>query len=186
MKHKLLVIAGMVAVACSLAGTAGAQDGNEAVASRLGSRLKLHDMVAVVLDDGSTQVGTMQGVSSGELTLLVDSAPRAFALESIREVRKKGDSIRNGTITGLLIGLGGSVALGVYTGALCANEGGRNCPEIVVKSWVTPAALGAMLGSLFDAAHVGTTRVFSRERRVSVAPIFGRDTYGAALSVQFR
>jgi hypothetical protein len=152
----------------------------------LTDRLKPEDEATVTLADGSTRRGTVEAVSATGLTLVVDSRPLALELREVREIRKRGDSLRNGTLVGLIAGLAGSIALGSYTGALCDNEGGQNCPEIVVSGWIVPAAMGTLFGAAIDAERVGTTLVFGSSTRLSIAPFAGRHAFGLNASVALR
>jgi len=173
-------------VACVLSMGPDSVSAQDRSGSNLADRLKAQDVVTVMLEDGRTQEGTVEAVSSSDITLMVDSTPRVLDLASVREIRKRGDSLRNGTVIGLVAGLGGSIALGGYAGALCDNEGGQNCPRIVVAGWVVPLAMGMLLGAAFDADHVGTTLVFGDRKRLSIAPVVGHRTYGAAVHLTIR
>src|SRR5207247_430655 len=104
-------------------------------------------------------------LSSSALTLTSDSKPRTLDLTAVQTIRKRGDSILNGTLIGLAIGAGGGIAFESYVQAYCNNERGVNCPSMKRNAWWVPIAIGTVLGASIDSGRVGTTLVFSNRNQ---------------------
>lgn len=124
--------------------------------------------------------------SANGATGMTRTVTRTFAFADLREVRRY-DGLGNGMAIGLAVGGGPAVAFGVYIGALCANEGGRNCPTLALIPLFL-AAGGVGLGAAIDAAIDGNRVLYSRQvarAEVRLRPLLTRGGPGAALSVRF-
>lgn len=162
-------------------GPASAQD--RVASEDLTSRLKIRDIVTVTFNNGRTERGMVEAISPSSITLGADSAPRAVDLASVREIRKRGDSLSNGALIGFFSGLGASAVIGGFTTAMCGNSGGSNCPSLQAIAWILPMAVGTGLGVAFDASRTGSTLVFGGSKRVSVAPVVGPAALGVSARV---
>jgi hypothetical protein len=99
----------------------------------------------------------------------VDDVVREWTASDVAEVRRRGDSLKNGTLWGLAYGAGGAAVLGSITFGLCGNEGGVNCPRLKAQSVLIPLAVGTGIGLLVDALRSGETVVY-REPAVAIVP----------------
>jgi len=101
----MLVIAGSV--------PAAAQQPVDSLAD-LGIRVTSGDSLRVTVADGTRTGGAFANVSSSTLRLWVGRQVLEIPFTDIREVARRGDSLRNGFLIGAGIGafLGGTVAIG--------------------------------------------------------------------------
>ena len=142
------------------------------------------DSVTVRDQGGKTVRGTVAGVSPSVLRVRVNDVVREWTPPDVSEVRRRGDSLLNGTLWGLAIGGGGAAILGGLTYTLCANEGGRNCPQMKVLSVLTPLAAGVGAGLAIDAARTAETVLYTRPG-VTVAPVAAPRLYGVTAAWRF-
>src|SRR5262245_62097782 len=157
-----------------------------ASAQDLSPRLKTADEVTVTFGDGHAERGIVESVSASSLTLRVDQLRRALDLETIQTIHKRGDSIRNGLLIGMGVGIAAGAVFGTYVNMLCNNEGGVNCPRLRVTSVVMPTLGGLAIGAAIDGSHVGRTLVWSRNRAMSIAPIVGSGALGVQANLSLR
>jgi hypothetical protein len=139
----------------------------------------------LTLRDGRTDRGVVESVSAAALRLKNASGSRLVALDAAQTIRKRGDSIVNGTVIGLSIGAAGSLLFGGYSSAICRNEHGINCPRLVPVAWLFPVLTGTALGFLIDADHVGSTQVWKNPSTIAAAPIAGPGAIGVQARVSF-
>lgn len=116
--------------------------------------VKPGDVVAVTGLDQERMVGRVRALTSGTITLDAPGGPRTIATGSIGRVIVK-DSLHNGTMIGLAIGVAGGAIGGWALGTLCANETGA-CPAGVAMIVGMGAAAGAGIGAFADSMHVRT------------------------------
>ena len=142
----------------------------------LGAAVQEGDSVVVRAQAGNTVRGTVCAVSSSVLSVRIDGVAREWPATDVAEVRRLGNSWRNGALWGLAIGGGTAAALGGYTFALCANEGGANCPQLKRQSVLIPLVAGVGIGLLVDALRSGETVVY-KQPAVTVVPMVAPGSY---------
>jgi hypothetical protein len=157
----------------------------QACAQDLEQRLKPADEVTITLRDGSTRRGIVESVSASTLRLAIDGQPRTVDLGALQTIRKRGDSVVNGTLIGFGIGMGGSLLFGSYATGMCRNENGINCPSLVPTAWLFPVLSGTALGFLIDGSRVGSTVVWKSESRIAVTPSVSPGTVGVQARISF-
>ena len=150
----------------------------------LGAAVKEGDSVVVRDLAGNTVRGTVSGVSSSVLSVRVNGVAREWPATDVAEVRRRGDSWRNGALWGLAIGGGTAVVLGGYTFALCANEGGADCPQLKTQSVLIPLVAGVGIGLLVDALKSGETVVY-KQPAVTVVPMVAPGSYAVTAAWRF-
>ena len=168
------------------AGVDSVQAQTVATFQELGTVVRVGDSVLVRDQQGQQTAGVVSELSPSALRVRIDGATREWVAGDVTEVRRRGDSLVNGALWGLAIGGGVAGLWGGATFALCANEGGRNCPQLKVLSTFTPIAAGLGIGLLVDALRSGDTLVFGRRNGLIVAPaVDGHGSYGGVLAVRF-
>lgn len=102
------------------------------------------------------------------------------------------DSLLNGTIAGLGVGLTAGAVIGFsdlggpLSKRYCENESpGTNCTANAFVTTVIFGAIGAGLGALIDGSRSSRVNRPVRERPIDVAPIIRRDRKGMALRLTF-
>ena len=150
----------------------------------LGAAVQEGDSVIVRDQAGNTVRGTVSGVSSSVLSVRVNGVAREWPATDVAEVRRRGDSWRNGALWGLAIGGGTAAALGGYTFALCGNVGGADCSRLKRQSVLLPLAAGVGIGLLVDALRSGETVVY-KQPAVTVVPMVAPGSYAVTAAWRF-
>ncbi len=132
--------------------------------------LKLHELSTVyVLDDAGVETrGRLVQFSPQSLTLSVDGTERQFNLAHVTRIDRRGDSLRNGALTGALVGAG----LGLATAGLSDCSGrdpGGSCPGMRAGVFLFSTAVYAAIGTAIDALVVGRTTVYVAPTRTPAA-----------------
>ena len=129
-----------------------------------------------VHDGRGTQVkGKLLRLDDEAILVLIDGQERRFELDSIWKVEKRGDSLRNGAITGAVVGFG----FGVLGSAIaeCHERGGGYgacgvAPKLGMVAFST--AIYASIGTAIDAAIQGRTTLYQRPTMAGAARSGGR------------
>lgn len=124
----------------------GAQRDLSSLATRTGQ-------IVYVLERGGAEVlARVQSATSSQLLVTVGGTPRAFNAAEIARVSIAGDSIRNGTLIGGVVGVGA----GFFSlqGSPCTTCG-RAAAQILAG-----VAISAALGAWVDARKKGRTVVY--------------------------
>jgi hypothetical protein len=125
--------------------------------------------------------GTLVRLSTTSLTLLVRGAEREFPRAEVESVSRRGDSVRNGMIIGMLVA-GGLGLASVLTDDCSADFAAATCAGVVGLN----AAMGAGVGALIDYGVKGKTLVYrSKRAAVSAAPLFLRTGAAVQLALRF-
>jgi hypothetical protein len=175
------VVFGAIGLFFLAAGSASAQ----AAFTDLQHLLRPGDMVFVTDDSGAETRGSVTGVQASALRLAVAGIEREWAASDVREVRRRGDSLKNGTIAGAIVGgvLGGIGGWAV--GSIFVSEGAS-----FARPFLTLVALGAGggagIGAGVDALIPGRTLVYRQANRaITVAPILSSNAKGAGVAFTF-
>ncbi len=133
-----------------------------------------------VLDDRGVETrGKLLRLDGDAVVLLVADAERRFDIRHVNRVDKRGDSLKNGAITGFAVGVG----LGFLASAASDCGSSASCPG---DRWILGAvstALYTAVGTAIDAAVSGRTTVYEAPRRSSANVAPGR---AAAFAVRIR
>ena len=115
--------------------------------------------------------GKLLALSPESLTLLVDGVERRLDLSSVTRIQRR-DSLKNGTITGAIVGVG----MGLLTGRLadCSGQApGHGCAGFRVAMVALSTGVYAGLGTGIDALIPGRTTIYA-------APAGSRDAASSA------
>ena len=124
-----------------------------------------------VLDDRGVETrGRLLRLDSEAVVLLVADAERRFDIGHVQRVDRRGDSLKNGAITGLLVGVG----LGLFGSALSDCGSSASCPGDRLLLGAISTALYTAVGTAIDAAVTGRTTIYEAPRRSAAKTAPGR------------
>ena len=148
-------------------------------------KVKQGDTVWMTNAAGRQAEGVVQGVGPSALTVLVSGREEQWTLSDTREIWRRGDSLRNGVLVGLLAGAGAGLLGGLGVSASSFGEGGNPAPALAGMT-ALGAAGGAALGAWFDSMRQGRTLVHrNTAAAVRVTPTVSRDARGVQVAVRF-
>ena len=109
-----------------------------------------------VLDDTGVETrGQLLRLDSEAIVVLVDGSERRFETHRVARVSRRGDSLRNGVITGLIVGIVDSVVF------LAISQCGASCDERArVALAVINIGMYTAIGTAIDAAIKGRTVLY--------------------------
>jgi hypothetical protein len=151
----------------------------------LQSTLRPGDTVDLTDASGAKTRGSVTGVQPSTLRLAVAGIEREWAASEVREVRRRGDSVKNGAIIGAVAGgVVGGIG-GWALGSLFVNEGASFAgPFLTVLA--LGAGGGAGIGAGVDALIPGRTLVYRQTNRaLTVSPLVSRDARGVHVAFRF-
>jgi hypothetical protein len=132
-----------------------------------------------VLDDRGVETrGRLLRLDSEAVVLLVADAERRFDIGRVTRVEKRGDSLKNGAVTGLLVGIG----LGLLGAAASDCGTSASCPGTRVILGAVSTALYTAVGTAIDAAVEGRTTVYEAPRPSSARAASRRAVVGFRLA----
>jgi hypothetical protein len=136
--------------------------------------------VSVVDDDGRRIEGRVLEHSQESLRLAVNGSSEEILSDRIVRIDKP-DSLKNGALVGLGIGL----AVGTFGAVL--SSGVNIEPEWVVAGFTYHAVAFTLLGTGIDAMFNNRRTLYERGGRLQtrVSPVIGRGVRGAAVSVSW-
>ena len=127
----------------------------------------------VVTDDGGVRIkGTLVEISDSLVVLRSHGKRRDFSPAQVTEIRTPADSVKNGTLWGLLIGTGGGLVIGLGLDA-SRGEGTWLAPATTLAG----AGIGALAGLVGDVSRSNRRVLFrsSSERgSLQLEPIVSR------------
>jgi len=145
------------------------------------------DTVAVTDAAGRDLRGRVVALSS-LLALLVDGRQLDLRESDVRIIERRGDSLKNGALRGLSVGLGLYVALFATGFAFYGPPEADDWPALIGAA-VGAAAMGVGVGAGIDAMVRGWRVVYESPSRSStkivVSPILDRARRGVRLAWQF-
>jgi len=176
------IIAGLILL--SSVATAFAQSGPASSdIDLLRSRVKAGDTIIVTDAMSRQSIGKLTTMSDSTIALKLRDAESNIPMVSVREIAIKGDSVRNGALTGAAIGAGLTITVGA---AWCSS--GYACSRPVVDTMavsVFTAALLGGIGALIDKAHTGRTVIYRAGRtQTSLQPILADHRRGVSFTVR--
>lgn len=154
----------------------------------LSSVLRRGQTLVVTDNSGEETKGRLQEVSASALVLSVpnDATGRhTFAADRVMRIRRT-DSVWNGALIGLAVGLGTGIVL--VRGNCTAPD--PECEAIVWAALGLPSiAVGTGVGALIDRAVGNGTiyvdRIRAPQRSMTISPVVGRRGSGVRLSLRF-
>jgi hypothetical protein len=129
-----------------------------------GLNLSSLNTIYVTDDTGRQTEGKLLRIEPESLVMLVAGAEQRFDVAQVRRIDRRGDSLKNGT----LIGVGIGVALGLVTAGIsdCIDGDGPGSSCVGGRILVMAVSTGiyAAIGAGVDALIVGRTRVYDAGR----------------------
>ena len=142
-----------------------------------GANMAVFSTVFVHDGRGSQIKGKLLRLDDESILVLVNGQERRIELANIWKVEKRGDSLRNGAITGAIVGLGlGALAMGMSE---CRKPaGGYGSCGVAPRLAIVAVSTGvyASIGTGIDAVIQGRTTLFQRPTMAGAARSGGRRT----------
>jgi hypothetical protein len=151
----------------------------------LPDKLKPGQTVYAMDTQGRETEGRIVRLSDTALTLRVAGADRDFPRSELRQVARRGDSVRNGATIGMgIFAAWGLVGVLESSGGYSyIDEFGPGAAAVMVGG---VAGIGAGIGALVDYAIKGKTVVYrSKPRNVTVSPVVLHGGGGVSVAVRF-
>ena len=123
---------------------------------------------------GRETAGKMVSLTDSSVILDIGTGHRTFTPEQLTRIERRGDSLRDGVITGTLAGaaLGVSVALaGLAT--VGGSSSGSERAAVFLGGGALFAGLGAAVGTALDALRTGRTLLWEAPRAAGRTATFG-------------
>ena len=139
--------------------------------------LALPPVVYVDTGAGEEALGRIVRIEPDAIVLSTGGVEHRIALAEVRRVQIRGDSLRDGAVTGALVGL----AAGLLTTGLWDCAGGCAGQKAVFVAY--SSALYAAIGTAFDAMHTGRRTVYRRSKGLSLRFGAGPGPRGEAATV---
>ena len=132
-----------------------------------------------VTDDTGTETrGRVVAVGPSALRLMVNGVEREWSAASIQQLERRGDSVKNGTIAGLVTG----GAFGTFV-LVAGAPYVRDRELIILLAFMGP---GAAIGAGIDALIPGRTLIYRQPaHRVTVAPVVSSTAQAVQLRLSF-
>jgi hypothetical protein len=141
----------------------------------------------VEMTDGTNRrlTGVVQGLAPSALTVKVDGRDQQWALADMRELWRRGDSLKNGALIGAAAGGAAGLIGGIGLASLFENEVGAGARPLAAMTAL--GALGGLAaGAGIDALITGRTLVYrAPARSVTMLPLVSSGTRGIRLTVRF-
>jgi hypothetical protein len=159
-------------LACS---PAAAQTSGE----RIPDTVKTGQKVSVIDQDGRQIDGRVEGITEEALRVSLRKGSEEIPLSRIVRIDRP-DSLKNGALIGLGVGVGNSVIM-----AIAASQSEHVHWNVVVAATAFNLVGYTALGTSIDAIFKNKRTLYERGRRTQarVSPVVGRGVRGAALSV---
>jgi hypothetical protein len=149
------------------------------------SDLKAGGLPTVFVTDraGHETRGKLVKITEQDITIAADGAERTFRAEEVSLIERKGDSLKNGTIAGFVVGLGmGALAVGISD----CPAGQSSCAGTRAVGFVLSTAVYTAIGTAIDAAISGRTRIWPAKGKTAGAPVALVSPAGRRLFVGWR
>ena len=147
-------IAGVAVLILLAPGMAFAQELGSAWPGLIVSELST---IYVTDDSGTETTGSLVRFEPAAVVLLVDGSERRIDAARVRRIQKRGDSLKNGALTGALIG----GVLGLLSAGIADCPGARSeCTAFRIAAPVVSSAFYAAVGTGIDALISGRTTLY--------------------------
>lgn len=128
-----------------------------------------HPIVHVQSDTGSEVTGTLLKVERDSIVLRVSGVERSFNRAQIKRIDRRGDSLKNGALTGAGVG----ALLGLLAALIsdCPGADARGpCPGARVAGFAVSVGAYAAVGVGIDALVAGRTLIYAPPPATSPVP----------------
>jgi hypothetical protein len=146
--------------------------------------LRPGDRVSVIDNSGIETRGRVEAIDVGSLRIAVNGDVREWSVPAVWQVRRRGDSLKSGTIIGLAIGACTAVAGGLAYASLLHNEGHDAVGPFMFLVGVG-AGGGAAIGAGFDALIRDHSVIYQSRSRVALVRSVTRHARSLQLAVRF-
>ena len=117
---------------------------------------------------GQETSGKLIKITDQDITIAANGVEKTFRADEVSLIERKGDSLKNGTIAGLVVGLAlSSLAAGISD----CPEGKSSCPGNRATLFVGGTAIYTAIGTAIDAAITGRTRMWPAKGKAAGAPV---------------
>ena len=147
--------------------------------------VKAGDTVEMTDRTNRRLTGVVQGLGPSALTVKVDGRDQQWALADMRELWRRGDSLKNGALIGAAAGGAAGLIGGMGLASLFENEVGAGAGPLAAMTAL--GALGGLAaGAGIDALITGRTLVYREPgRSVTMLPLVSPGMRGVRLTVRF-
>ena len=148
--------------------------------------LRPGDTVFVVDDTGTETRGKVASIGPSALRLIVDGYERDWGAAAVERLERRGDSLKNGAITGLATG-----GIFGFLAIVALSAGGGEVTLVPTNGQIAVIfgaymGLGAGIGAGIDALVPGRTLLYLRPgNRISVVPLVTPRAQSIQLRVGF-
>jgi hypothetical protein len=142
-----------VLIYCCVAIPAGAQT------TFANARTEALPTVFVTEASGAQLEGQLIGLTESAIVIKTGTLTKTFTPADVKIIERKGDSLKNGALTGLAIG---AIGAGFYARS-CMHYG--HCTAAVVPVMLIGTGLYTAIGTAIDAAIPGRTRIWPGRAR---------------------
>jgi hypothetical protein len=150
----------------------------------IGATLRPGDVITVTDESGDRTRGRLEGIGSS-IRLSVNGVVREWSPHQVREIRRRGDSLKNGLTIGMISGGVVGTVFGLAAASLLQNEGHDAAgPFFAIVG--LGVGIGAGIGVGLDASIPGSTVVYRQPRRtVSLSPAVTPTTQSLRVAIAF-
>ena len=174
------IVLGAAALLLLVSGSAAAQESFV----ELQHTLAAGDTVYVTDQSGAETHGSVAAIGPSSLRLTMNGMEREWASSEVRQVRKRGDSVKNGAIIGLVAGgVMGGIG-GAALASLFESEGASGTGPFL-SMLALGAAGGAGIGAAIDALIPGRTVVYRQPRGLTITPVVAPGTRAVRVGLSF-
>jgi hypothetical protein len=178
----MLILSGAGAVPVFAQSSSAPSAGPVGSVGQLRTKVKSGDTIFVRDMNGGETKGILWEASESSIRLLVKGQIREIPAGDVRQVARRGDTLRNGFLIGAAFG---AIAMGASVVGECSNLGECLAPTVTF-ALISGGFFGA-IGAGIDALIPGRTVVYqvTPQRAVRLAPLLSSHQVGARLSVGF-
>jgi hypothetical protein len=133
--------------------------------------------IEVTTRDGSVVTGSLSRISDAGVVLDVEGRPFDLPASTIAEISRRGDSLKNGLIIGLIAGTAGGLVVSSVLAGSETNEGFGSKAAVLLPLGV---GAGVGLGVLFDSIFEERAIVFraATAARIAFVPMVAKSRIG--------
>ena len=111
--------------------------------------------------DGMLVQGTLVSLGSDVIVVMVGGQTQSVPWADVAKLERRGDSVKNGALTGLAIGAGVPLVAGLLFEANARRTAFPGTLWVAAAIATFTAPIGTAAGALFDAMVVGRTTVYT-------------------------
>jgi hypothetical protein len=117
---------------------------------------------------GQETRGKLVRITDADVTIAANGAQRTFRVDEVSLIERKGDSLKEGTIAGFVVGL---VLSTLTVGLADCPEGHSSCPGTRAAGFFLSTGVYTAIGTAIDALIPGRTRIWPAKGKAAGAPV---------------